>query len=288
MFHTRDPYFLANPGKLPQRGHAKQVYVFYNFEAPLRTGEDLKAFSDVFNLTMTYRRDSDIPEPSWGVVEKRNPKGYQPPTLKKVRQKKRTAVWFISGCEKDGSRRWEYAMELAKHIDLDIYGACGNLSCPKSKTDRSITRKCFGEVDRTHRFYLAFENAFCKDYVTEKPIIAFHTSMIPVLLGALPYHKILPPLAAIDVADFVGPRALAKHLNYLTENDEEYLKYFEFRKRYKIVGRGCSRGFCRLCQILHDPNYPYRSNFNAYDWWVRDARCLDRKQADRKLGLRVA
>ncbi len=52
-----------------------QIFVMYNREVPVRTGKYLSSphFQDVFNLTMTYRLDSDIPiphvkitdQPSW-------------------------------------------------------------------------------------------------------------------------------------------------------------------------------------------------------------------------------
>ena len=41
-----------------------------------------------------------------------------------------------------------------------------------------IPRKCF--YDNNFRFYLAFENALCKDYVTEKIFNALRLNTIPV------------------------------------------------------------------------------------------------------------
>jgi glycoprotein 3-alpha-L-fucosyltransferase len=71
-------------------------------------------------------------------------------------------AWFVTNCN-DHNGRKQYAHELQKHIPVDIYGACGTKNCP-----RSTANKCFDMLDRDYKFYLAFENSNCKDYITEK------------------------------------------------------------------------------------------------------------------------
>jgi glycoprotein 3-alpha-L-fucosyltransferase len=56
-----------------------------------------------------------------------------------------------------------FAHELAKYIQVDIYGACGTFKCSRTTAD-----KCFDILDRDYKFYLAFENSNCRDYITEK------------------------------------------------------------------------------------------------------------------------
>ena len=63
----------------------------------------------------------------------------------------------------DRNGRWQYAHELQKYIPVDIYGACGTKTCP-----RSTANKCFDMLHTDYKFYLAFENSNCKDYITEK------------------------------------------------------------------------------------------------------------------------
>lgn len=105
-----------------------------------------------------------------------------------AQNKTRKVAWFVSNCSARNGRL-QYAHELQKYIQVniyganvfiintfhsnieffnkfpqvDIYGACGNYKCSRSTAD-----KCFEILDRDYKFYLAFENSNCKDYITEK------------------------------------------------------------------------------------------------------------------------
>jgi hypothetical protein len=71
-------------------------------------------------------------------------------------------AWFVSNCNGNNARQ-KYVQELQKYITVDIYGKCGTKSCA-----RSTKRECFEMLNQDYKFYLAFENANCKDYITEK------------------------------------------------------------------------------------------------------------------------
>ena len=75
--------------------------------------------------------------------------------------KTKKVAWFVSNCgAKNG--RLEYARNLSTFIDVDIYGSCGQKRCPRSSDE------CNKMLDTDYKFYLAFENSNCKDYITEK------------------------------------------------------------------------------------------------------------------------
>jgi hypothetical protein len=48
-----------------------------------------------------------------------------------------------------------------RYIPVDIYGKCSNLSCARDG-------RCWQMLGQKYKFYLAFENSNCKDYITEK------------------------------------------------------------------------------------------------------------------------
>jgi hypothetical protein len=83
-----------------------------------------------------YRADSDIYTPYpvvettpgsaleleiWNTTFNRN--------KLKLRRKDKMVAWFVSNCITTSGRE-KYASELKKYVDVDVYGACGNLTCP--------------------------------------------------------------------------------------------------------------------------------------------------------------
>ena len=76
--------------------------------------------------------------------------------------KTKKVAWFVSNCVAKNNRL-EFAHELGKHIQVDIYGACGSHSC-----SRANAKQCFDLLSKHYKFYLAFENSNCRDYISEK------------------------------------------------------------------------------------------------------------------------
>ena len=117
---------------LPTYRSANQKYVFVQREPHYpKSKQLLNKYYDMFNLTMTYRYDSDIVIPYGKVVNRTNesePYNEYPPETKTSQ-----IVWVVSHCNSLG-RREMYIDELKKHINVDIYGDCGNLTCEKSDT----------------------------------------------------------------------------------------------------------------------------------------------------------
>lgn len=177
-----------NLSDLPAYRFAHQRFVFYEMESPSTT-DPLPLLNNrtrfgFFNWTMTYRLDSDIVNrDAYGVVvpiknsslssvypnTRRNGRNYSPVNIVK---KKKLAAWFVSNCVTT-SRREDYMQELIKHIPVDIYGKCGNLTCKDQTRGREMVRD-------DYKFYIGFENALCTDYVTEKLMVGFFYDAVPV------------------------------------------------------------------------------------------------------------
>ena len=73
-------------------------------------------------------------------------------------------------------------------------------------------------LQKDYKFYLAFENSNCKDYVTEKFFTnALHNGVVPIAMGASmeEYAAIAPPNSFLHVDQFGSPADLAEYLKVL-------------------------------------------------------------------------
>uniref|UniRef100_A0A146LJH0 Fucosyltransferase n=1 Tax=Lygus hesperus TaxID=30085 RepID=A0A146LJH0_LYGHE len=249
-------------------GHPKtknQVWIIYHLECPYHT-QHVK-YNDVFNWTSTYRRDSDIVAPyEKFVYYDSRVRTVSKPVRNYAANKTKLVAWFVSNC---GARngRLQYAHELQKYISVDIFGACGSKKCP-----RSNEKKCFEMLNNEYKFYLAFENSNCKDYITEK---FFRTGLghdiLPIVMGARPddYKASAPEHSYIHVDEFDSPRSLAEYLLLLDKDDDAYNAYF----RWKGLGEFINTFyFCRLCAMLHD-DIPMKSYRDINEWWRGPGIC---------------
>ncbi|KAK8784725.1 hypothetical protein V5799_008909 [Amblyomma americanum] len=182
-----------------------------------------------------------------------------------AQNKSKLVAWFVSNCV-TSNKRLEYAYRLQEHVQVDIYGACGPLNCPRSRN-----QECNRMLERDYLFYLAFENANCKDYITEKFFNALRHNVVPVVMGASreEYRAAAPHHSYIHVEDFRSPKELAEYLLLLSRNRTLYNEYF----RWKGTGEFVNTYFwCRLCALLHAPPRPHkRRSEDVYRWWHSDA-----------------
>uniref|UniRef100_A0A1L8EI93 Fucosyltransferase n=1 Tax=Haematobia irritans TaxID=7368 RepID=A0A1L8EI93_HAEIR len=276
LFHTAQPFSVINP--VPSQRSWRQLYVFALMEPPGETKHILSDENDFYNLTMTYRTDSDIVWAyNWFVDKTTNmrilpweypqwrpmvPNVYNNTEIWKAwSSKTKMAAWFVSHCE-TLSKREQLAAELQKSIDVDIYGKCGGFSCQQGSPE------CDRLLDEEYKFYFSFENSLCVDYITEKLYRIMKRNIIPVVYGGANYKQFLPPHSYINVEDFATPAELAQYLKYVSENAAEYMRYFWWREYYEL--RFYSP-FCELCQRLHEPQYFLKSQSysNIEKWWLQ-------------------
>ena len=72
-------------------------------------------------------------------------------------------------------------------MGVDVYGKCG-ASCPTRFADGS-EGDCRAVLARKYKFFLAFENSVCDEYVTEKFFRTVKYDTIPVVHGGGHYEK---------------------------------------------------------------------------------------------------
>ncbi|CAL1688346.1 unnamed protein product [Lasius platythorax] len=270
---------------VPLKREMKQFYVYVNLESPANRAIPYKYYEDYFNLTMTYRLDSDIPW-TYNIIEDVKSGNFVAPSrdidwnasrnytsvekavdempstiLDIVRGKSKLVTWFVSNCYAK-SGRMEYVQELSKHIGVDIYGRCGTSSCNRS-------RDCFGDViEPNYFFYLSFENSFCDDYVTEKLMNPLRYNVVPVVYGGANYSQFAPPNSYVNALDFESPKELAAYLKYLSQDLRRYQSFLEWKKYYRVNG-ATKRAVCTLCEVLHKQKEP-KMYSTLSDWYAKD------------------
>jgi len=258
-----------------------QIWMLYLLECPLHT--QMFKFPSVFNWTATYRTDSTIVAPyeRWqyynpNIRTKLQDRNYAANKTKQV-------AWFVSNC---GARngRLNYARELGKYINVDIYGACGSHRCP-----RTTANKCFSLLNQEYKFYLAFENSNCKDYITEKFFVnGLGHDILPIAMGAREedYQRSAPYKSYIHVDQFQDAEHMAKFLHQLDQDDDLYNQYFQWKGTGEFIN---TKFWCRVCSVLHDKKEREESKSwysDINEWWRGEGTCANqgwRQNSNQKL-----
>lgn len=200
-------------------------------------------------------------------------------------------AWFVSNCSARNNRL-QFAHELGKYIQVDIYGACGTYKCSRTTAD-----KCFDILDRDYKFYLAFENSNCRDYITEKFFVnGLSRTTLPIVvslnaftrtcnfdecsfifqMGARPedYELSSPQKSYIHVDEFASAKELADYLHIIDKNDDLYNSYFKWKGTGEFIN---TYFWCRLCSMLHDEASISQPKWyeDVNEWWRGQGVCTN-------------
>uniref|UniRef100_A0A914C962 Fucosyltransferase n=1 Tax=Acrobeloides nanus TaxID=290746 RepID=A0A914C962_9BILA len=225
---------------LPPHRCNNQHYVFFTRESPpnIKNSDFEKLSSDYFNVSMTYRLDSDI-FAGYDRFEKIDNGTLQYETwmdmevIEKVSKKKRLILQFVSNCDTPSNRE-AYIEVLKKYINITQFGTCYEGFIHKIFNVHDCTGSCEDEEIDQHYFYLAFENS-------------------------------------VSVDDFESPMKLAAYLHYLMTHQDEYMKYFQWTKFYKKT-KAYSNARCELCTIATNQNKKTINDIRQ--WWINDSHCI--------------
>ena len=132
-------------------------------------------------------------------------------------KKNKTIFWTVSHCLTDNLRE-KYVDQLRNYIEVDIFGECSGIECPRGMKD-----SCFANQGIHYWFYLAFENSNCPDYITEKLWRILDLPVVPIVMGGGNYRRDAPPHSVIDVNDFPHVKGLASYLNFLMKNPVRFI-----------------------------------------------------------------
>jgi hypothetical protein len=274
----------------PMNRQPHQRFVFYHLESPENTAsvlmDDPRFRFNYFNWTMTYRRDSDIflrdyygsfvskSSINENTREKRykyyyneernrssshkklNDDGDELDFTELIRRKSKMIMWLVGNCFTT-IRREEYVRQLSQYVPIDIFGKCTQ-ECPSN---------CDEMIRTNYKFYLAFENSWCPDYITEKFSRPLLYDAIPIVLGGADYSLFSPPNSYINARDFSSPKALAEYLIELNRTDSLYASYFNWKNEY-YMSVPDMYGWCELCVKAHDINLPSKIYRDIKQWWM--------------------
>lgn len=235
----------------PTQRPSFQKWVWMNLESPSHSSQ-LPGIENLFNLTLNYRQDADIEVPYGSIVAAEGEEDFVPPSKNKL------ICWIVSNWNQDHVRV-KYYNELYKHIEVHAYGqAFGEY----------ITDQDYFPTMASCKFYLAFENSIHKDYITEKLYNPLSVGTVPIVLGPPRhnYENFIQGDAFIHVDDFTSPKELADYLLLLDKNEEMYLRYFEWRRHFKVKKAFFwAEHTCLACDYLRR-HKEYKA-FNNLDKW---------------------
>ena len=247
VFHGRDVeknrnyYYSAKKLRLVRNGlPLAQKWIYLSHENPLKDVNVYKPYDGLFNWTATFSRKSNIFVPYQGfeskVKARHKMRNY-------AKEKTGLVAWAVSNCR--SKLRLDYVLQLQRYVSVTVYGKC-NCYFEKRRYCKHFNEDCNMELSK-YKFYLAFENSFCDDYVTEKYWERIQQDVVPVVMGSN-YDGLVVPGSYIDVNDFGSIRELADYLIYLDRNDDEYNKYFAYKRTFTV---GSENLFCRICEKLN-------------------------------------
>ncbi|XP_008395592.1 alpha-(1,3)-fucosyltransferase 9-like [Poecilia reticulata] len=229
-----------------------QKWIWMNFESPSNS-EQIPGINNLFNLTLGYRRDSDIHVAYGSIVAADTVEDFVPPSKNKL------VCWIVSNWSPDFTRS-KYYDELKNHIKIQTYGRA---------FQKSLSKNDYLNTMSSCKFYLSFENSVHKDYITEKLYIPLSVGTVPVVLGTTRenYENFVPRDAFIHVDDFKSPKELADYLLLLDKNQELYLEYFRWRRHFRASINSVAENTCKACNYLRWKNeYRAFKNLNKWFW----------------------
>ncbi|XP_021370474.1 alpha-(1,3)-fucosyltransferase C-like isoform X2 [Mizuhopecten yessoensis] len=233
-------------GRTAPKKSRGQIWIMHGLESPQHYSNDLSEWKNVFNWTFTYRRDSDILQTYSGFISV--PTKISISNITELwKTKDRIAAWMVSHCHTH-SKREKYANLLRKTTDIHVYGGCGQFKCPSSNADN-----CMGLLQKHYRYYLAFENSLCLDYVTEKGFktYVYSPSTIPVMRGGSNYSLFFPPGSYINTNDFNTAENLGKAMNGISTGKNNFRKFFAWKQAITVDKTLHHKQWCSLCERIH-------------------------------------
>lgn len=290
-----------------------QYWIFWPREAASKTPDNAcdvmeGEWDSAFNLTTSYRRDSDIPrefgdyqtELKYARYKKKANEWSERMTAEahvadilaqKTARDENYVSWLVSNCDNTGGAdlRYVYVQRMIEEgLKMDGFGHCfNNVISDRPWAVYMADRVQWGQFAK-YKFYLAFENSVhCTDYMSEKFWRnSIRQGIVPVVSGTHPddVKAMAPPNSYIHVEDFKSPGELVHYLEYLNQNDTAYLEYHAWRLNdpdwsLQTYAQPEEKMICGICHELNERKklgHPKRIIPSVSNWWwinVHDDQC---------------
>lgn len=226
-----------------------QIWVHWNMEPETKMPWIYNSgLDEIFDLRMDYHKYADVVCPYYSK--------FKAPEVRlnidASTKKNKICMMISSGVNQ--SRREEYIAELMQYIDIDSYGRLYN-NISIDGEDKGWDSKI--ALYEQYKFVIAFENSVLEDYVTEKLYDPLRAGAVPIYMGAPNADDYMPgDNCVINTNNFASPKELACYIKQCYADDNEYMKYHQWRQRpwrESFVQKELildDSPFVRLCRIL--------------------------------------
>ncbi|PIK59688.1 fut-1 [Apostichopus japonicus] len=114
-----------------------------------------------FNMSFTYYSKSEVVAPFGEYIPFKEGIIMKKVNITSKSQSKKMVAWISSHCNPNAWNRTTFVHDLARLIPIDMYGACGTKEhLPHGSSATALLQ--------TYKFYIAFEDSGCSEYITEK------------------------------------------------------------------------------------------------------------------------
>ena len=233
-----DTLYGGDRGGKMKTAPASKIAVSSNMDPYDLAGERLFDMAPFLNMTISYSMVASVPttfaeQDFWQGVA-----ALPPPTL--AAKSEGHIAWVSSNCRPGATYGRDKVVEgfMAVEPLLHSRGGCMN-NRPRFPGNYGQGLK---EGYAKYKFALVMENSIEIDWVTEKFFLPFQANTLPVYYGAPNIAKYAPgPKSFVNMRDFDSPAALKAHLDFLADNEEEYLKYFAWRETQAAIPPSLAR-----------------------------------------------
>ena len=244
-----------------------QIWVAYSEESSKnhRSWRNLQAnptLNALFNWTVFPSKRATFQKKIFHIHKKSQDQIFSQPEHKTFQtNKSKDFCWMVSNCGMVWNNRFKLANPLMELLSskVHIWGHAYKRGCIKKQPNivnhgpvSGLYISYYDEAQKYMRdckFYFAFENTNCSDYVTEKFVNSIAVGAIPIVNGWPETYRELLPGSYIHVNQFSNVSQLAQYLDSLLRDEKEMNKYQEWRKLYTYERAGVEIA-CELCKKL--------------------------------------